>query len=65
MYFDSTEAVVQVGAEQASRDEIGKRPVGGGDDACIDATRAMTAHPLDGQILQDAKKLRLGRQRQV
>src|SRR5262245_23847597 len=65
MYFHSAQSVVQVGSEQPLCNEIGERPVCGGDDARVDSLRAMSSNALDRQVLQDSQEFGLRRKREV
>src|SRR6266545_7199510 len=63
--FHPSEPVLQVGPKQAARDHLGERPVRRGDDARVDAARAMPADAFDRDVLDRAKQLGLRRERQV
>ena len=61
----TAQAIEQIGPEQPAVDHLGQAPVGGRDDPDVDATGAVAADPLDGQILNRPQQLGLRRQRQV
>ena len=65
VHLDPAQAVEEVGTEQTPLDQSGEAAVGGGDDANVDAVRAVAADPFDRQLLNRAQQLGLGRQGQV
>ena len=53
------QAVIEVGPENASVDQLGQAPIGCRDDTDIDAMRSVAAHSLHRKILNGAEQLRL------
>ena len=62
---DAAQPVVQVGAEQLPLDQPPQAAIGGGDDPDVDALRTLTAHALDGEVLNRPEQLGLRREGQV
>ena len=65
VHREHVDAVVEVLAEAAARDELIEIAVGRGDDADVDATILIVADPAELLRLQDAQELGLQRQRQL
>src|SRR5690606_40279917 len=56
---DDAEAVEEVFAERSGADLVGEVPVGGGDDANVDAHRCRPADALELLLLDDAQEFGL------
>ena len=59
------ETVKQIPSELPFGHLLGQVPIGGGNDARVDATLAVFADPADLVLLEDAKQLHLHRERDV
>src|SRR5262249_34868595 len=58
-HVDATQAIEQIRTKGAALDEVGEAAVSRRDDSNVDAVRASPADPLDGEILNGPKQLRL------